>query len=116
MVIRYTVANLNRRSLGKLINPDLPPGTQPMTTDTPNPSAPNYPVTNQGPPAPTAIAAGPMPTSAGAPAAPIPSPPPAPAAGPSPRWVNEGGNNLTRTLLATGTVAALAVAAIAFLK
>lgn len=37
-------------------------------------------------------------------------------AGPKARWVNEGGNNLPRTLLAVGTVAALAIAGIYFLK
>jgi hypothetical protein len=37
-------------------------------------------------------------------------------AGPKARWVNEGGNNLPWTLLAVGTVTALAIAGIYFLK
>lgn len=54
-----------------------------------------------------------------------PAPAPAPAAqpeavtvpsGPKPMWANEGGHDLTRTLLAVGTVAALAIAGIVFLK
>lgn len=51
-----------------------------------------------------------------APPAPTPEPTPVVPSGPKPRWVNEGGQDLTRTLLAAGTVAALAIAGIVFLK
>jgi len=52
--------------------------------------------------------------------APTPAPAPAPVAevpvGPQPRWVNEGKNDLTRTLLATATVAAIAGLSFALFK
>jgi len=46
---------------------------------------------------------------------PAPTPAPAPA-GPQPRWVNEGKNDLTRTLLAAATVAAIAGLSFALFK
>lgn len=67
------------------------------------------PTPNQAvvPPAPT-----PIPPVAPAPAAPVVEIP----AAPQPRWVNEGKNDLTRTLLATATVAALAGLGFALFK
>jgi hypothetical protein len=47
---------------------------------------------------------------------PYQAPPPEPPPPPFPRWANEGKNDLTRTLLATGTVAALAIAGYAFFR
>jgi len=51
---------------------------------------------------------------------PAPSPAPAPVVeipvGPQPRWVNEGKYDLTRTLLATATVAAIAGLSFALFK
>jgi len=47
---------------------------------------------------------------------PAPAPAPEVPVGPQPRWVNEGKNDLTRTLLATATVAAIAAASLALFK
>lgn len=129
MRIRYVVSNVRQQGLGQsgmIEKPGpLPPGMsilpsisldtppppplpslepkalpQPMPeTRVPNPGAPSemiqpgkYPVVNTYPV------------------------PPEPPPGSQPRWVNEGKNDLTRTLLATGTVAAIAAASFAFFR
>jgi len=121
MVIRYTVANLGRHNLGKLINPsELAPGVTPMTTDTPGstPSLQPQPMAQPEPQRPSPGAPSQMiqPEKVLVVNQPPSSPPPEAPVGPQPRWVNEGGHDLTRTLLATGTVAALAIAGIYFFK
>lgn len=113
MLVRYSISNLARPRLGqsgKLINPDVA-GSNATATDTPfsPPSGMVQPAPNRAEVQPTPVKM--------APNAVVPAPiaPEAPAT-PQLKWVNEGGNNLTRTLLAVGTVAALAAAGIYFLK
>lgn len=113
MLVRYSISNLARPSLGqsgKLINPGTV-GSNPIATDTPL-----SPPSNMIQPAPNRAEVPSKPTPL-APNAVVPAPvAPEAVQAPHLKWVNEGGNNLTRTLLAVGTVAALAAAGIYFLK
>lgn len=129
MRVRYLLSNVHRLGQsGMLTAPVAPP---PGSTVLPNLSIDTPP-----PPPAASLEPRPLPQPMAEPRAPNPGSPSqmiqpaeypvvnqAPAAalpevptGPQPRWVNEDSNSLVRTLAAAGTVAALAIAGIAFLK
>lgn len=123
MHVRYLVSNIRRPGLGQSGMIEKPGPLPPGMTILPQISLDTLP-----PPPPPSLEPRPLPQPM--PESRVPNPgapsemiqpgqlpvvktypfPPEPLPGSEPRWVNEGKNDLTRVLLATGTVAVIATA------